>query len=857
MRPPASTAPSTSSDTLVTASSLTSGPTWVSSAMPGPTRIADIRSASRRENSSATSACTKKRLAAVQASPPLRILATIAPSRAASRSASSKTRNGALPPSSIEQLTTWSAASFSRIRPTSVDPVNDSLRTRASCSIAETTAPERRAGTTLTTPAGTPASSRILPISRAVSGVSDAGLSTTGQPAARAGPILRVAIAAGKFQGVTSTAIPTGWRTTMIRFAPDGAVVSSPEARTASSAYHRKNSAAYATSPRASTSALPFSSDIRWASSSARAVISSKARRRTSARSRGAVAAQPAAAASAASTAARASSTVPSATAVSASPVAGSTTSKRPPSEAGTALPPISRSSGRSVIWSRVKSPMSRVLSVGVGDEQVLGGEEGEHLRAVVGEHDLLLDPRGGVAVGRGAVGLEGEHHPGPELDGLLHRVQARDDRPLVQAEPEPVGELQPERLHLAAEAELLGLRQQRGDLVGAHADADTRDPAVHPLPGLGVGVALGRGRAADREGAVVAGPVAVEGVDDVEERLVAWPDQPVGEVVRVRVAPLAGDGVDRLDLVRPHLVEALVGEGDDLVLADAGLQPLDDPLVDPVDHRDGLGQQHDLVGRLDDARVQHVLLGVDDGESLPLHLEEERRLDEVDPHRLVGHAGLGQQGLDLGDGRLHQPHRRRDRTTEAEEAGAVVLLRHPLRVDLVVLDRRAEVPQHRVAVAGQQCVADHLVAEGAADPRVRRVADVVEVEEQERPALARVQCRLRRAEPVVAQPREVDPPLVVDPHVPGSRERSGHDVPPPDRPSSTSTSSGLSSRPALWASRSSRIAKSSSTRPLLTVAWTGTVAPAAPGSRTSRPWAAMKARSKSLRSSSGVNVGE
>ena len=79
-----------------------------------------------------------------------------------------------------------------------------------------------------------------------------------------------------------------------------------------------------------------------------------------------------------------------------------------------------------------------------------------------------------------------------------------------------------------------------------------------------------------------------------------AWspgPDQPVGEVVRVRVAPLAGDRVDRLDLVGAHLVEPLVGQRDDLVLADAGLQHLDDVLVDAVDHRRRLVEQHDLVG--------------------------------------------------------------------------------------------------------------------------------------------------------------------------------------------------------------------------------------------------------------------
>ncbi len=149
-----------------------------------------------------------------------------------------------MPPSSIEVFTTWSAASRSRSRPTSVLPVNDSLRTRGSCSIAETTAPERRAGSTLTTPGGTPAFSRIRAISSAVSGVSLAGLSTIVQPAASAGPILRVAIAAGKFHGVTSTHTPTGCCRTAIRLAPDGAVMSEPDARTASSAYHRKNSAA-------------------------------------------------------------------------------------------------------------------------------------------------------------------------------------------------------------------------------------------------------------------------------------------------------------------------------------------------------------------------------------------------------------------------------------------------------------------------------------------------------------------------------------------------------------------------------------------------------------------------------------
>ena len=73
-------------------------------------------------------------------------------------SASSKTMNGALPPSSIEQDITDLAAWASSRRPTSVDPVNESLRTRESFSIASTAGPGFDVVTTLTTPSGTPAS---------------------------------------------------------------------------------------------------------------------------------------------------------------------------------------------------------------------------------------------------------------------------------------------------------------------------------------------------------------------------------------------------------------------------------------------------------------------------------------------------------------------------------------------------------------------------------------------------------------------------------------------------------------------------------------------------------------------------
>src|SRR5215472_7916501 len=129
--------------------------------------------------------------------------------------------------------------------------------------------------------------------------------------------------------------------------APDaGARETSPILRTASSAYQRKNSAAYATSPRESESALPFSMVISLASRSASRMISSKDLRRTSARSRGFLPAQASKAALAASIAALASSTVALATEAILFSVAGSRTSKRPPSEDLRHLPPIHRSVG-------------------------------------------------------------------------------------------------------------------------------------------------------------------------------------------------------------------------------------------------------------------------------------------------------------------------------------------------------------------------------------------------------------------------------------------------------------------------------------------------------------------------------
>src|SRR6185436_4460041 len=174
--------------------------------------------------------------------PVLRYFDAIAPSTAASRSASSKTMNGALPPSSSDSFLIVVADCAISSLPISVEPVNDTLRTvgllvsSAPISVADPVI-------TLKTPFGTPARSASSASASAEKGVCDAGFSTTVQPAAIAGPALRVIIASGKFHGVMQATTPIGSLTTTIRLSACGAGIVSPYTRLASSPNHSRNDA--------------------------------------------------------------------------------------------------------------------------------------------------------------------------------------------------------------------------------------------------------------------------------------------------------------------------------------------------------------------------------------------------------------------------------------------------------------------------------------------------------------------------------------------------------------------------------------------------------------------------------------
>ncbi len=168
------------------------------------------------------------RLAQTQVWPAFRYLEARVPWIALSRSASSKTMKGALPPSSIEvRFMVPAQQSATSFLPTSVEPVKVSLRTIGFEVSSSPIAPVRPART-LITPAGIPARSASSTIAKAESGVAVAGLHTVVQPAASAAPTLRVNMALGKFHGVMQATTPTGCLMTTMRRSLAGGGMTSP-----------------------------------------------------------------------------------------------------------------------------------------------------------------------------------------------------------------------------------------------------------------------------------------------------------------------------------------------------------------------------------------------------------------------------------------------------------------------------------------------------------------------------------------------------------------------------------------------------------------------------------------------------
>ncbi|MNH20253.1 hypothetical protein D3C79_800140 [compost metagenome] len=137
---------------------------------------------------------------------------------ACSRSASSSTTKGLLPPNSRATCLRCSPPLAIRPipRPTGVDPVKV-ISDGVSCSTKASPISLPAPTTTLSTPAGSPASSKIRANSSPPhTGVSLAGLTTTALPSAKAGAIERWVRCRGKFHGLMTPTTPNALRYTRL-----------------------------------------------------------------------------------------------------------------------------------------------------------------------------------------------------------------------------------------------------------------------------------------------------------------------------------------------------------------------------------------------------------------------------------------------------------------------------------------------------------------------------------------------------------------------------------------------------------------------------------------------------------------
>ena len=200
MEQPSATPCFTSSSIVFTCTLSTMAPISMHLSRGLPTMSCSMRVLSLAYKVSEMLSSTSKREPAQHTWPWLNQMASTTPSTTLSRSASSKTMNGDLPPSSSETFFPVPAVARLMILPTSVEPVNAIFCTPGWFTKAAPVAPAPVM--MLTTPLGKPACWQISANNRAVREVNSAGFSTTVFPIARAGAIFQESMSKGKFQGM-------------------------------------------------------------------------------------------------------------------------------------------------------------------------------------------------------------------------------------------------------------------------------------------------------------------------------------------------------------------------------------------------------------------------------------------------------------------------------------------------------------------------------------------------------------------------------------------------------------------------------------------------------------------------------
>jgi hypothetical protein len=116
-----------------------------------------------------------------------------------------------LPPSSRVTRLTLAAAAWATLMPVAVDPVNATLSTPL-CAASDSPVDRSQPVTTLSTPAGRPASCSTCANATVEAGECSEGLTTQVFPAASSGASLKVSSSSGEFQGVMAPTTPSGSR---------------------------------------------------------------------------------------------------------------------------------------------------------------------------------------------------------------------------------------------------------------------------------------------------------------------------------------------------------------------------------------------------------------------------------------------------------------------------------------------------------------------------------------------------------------------------------------------------------------------------------------------------------------------
>ena len=304
-------------------------------------RPARLTMSSRKR--SAMRSCRYRREPATQLCPLAPKMPAMEPLTALSRSASSNTTNGDLPPSSSETSAKFSAEFRTTWRAELGPPVK---LTRATSGWEVSARPQGSPWpvTMLTTPGGMPASSISRPNSSIAADACSDALSTTVLPAASAGPSLTATRKSWEFHGTTAATTPSGSRAVKTQRSGLSMGRVAPCTLSAHPAKKWKKSAMYFACQRVSLSILPVSTVSVRPSCSDRSARRSASRRRLRPRSVGVVCDHGPSvnARCAASTARPTSAAVASGMTAQGSPVAGFMLSKVPPSPAFTHAPSIS-----------------------------------------------------------------------------------------------------------------------------------------------------------------------------------------------------------------------------------------------------------------------------------------------------------------------------------------------------------------------------------------------------------------------------------------------------------------------------------------------------------------------------------